>query len=112
MTLYIQLIPVLRGRPEQSGRVFWGIIIYSSVLFSLATVAIIGKIKFAELIYVNNRLDPSGPAAYASAHSEMWPNVMSQVRWGLDPERHTFILLTVAMFGFQVQLSYRGSETF
>jgi len=85
MTLYIQLIPVLRGRPERSGRVFWGIIIYSSALFPLATVAIIGKIKFAELIYVTNRLDASGPTAYASAHSEMWPNVLSQVGSTLLP---------------------------
>jgi len=85
MMLYIQLIPVLRGRPDQSGRVFWGIIIYSSALFPLATVAIIGKIRFAELIYVTNRLDSSSPAMYSITHSEMWPNVMSQVSATLLP---------------------------
>jgi hypothetical protein len=80
MILYIQLIQVLRGRPKRGGRVFWGIVVYSSALFPLATVAIIGKIKFAELIYVTNRLDASGPLAYSTAHSETWSNVMSQTR--------------------------------
>lgn len=80
MILYIQLIQVLRGRPKQSGRVFWGIIVYSSALFPLATLAVIGKITFAELIFVTNRLYTLGPAEYYMAHSEMWPNVMTQVR--------------------------------
>ena len=80
MILYIQLIQVLRGRPKRSGRVFWGIVIYSSALFPLATLAVIGKIIFAELIYVTNRLYAPGPTAYFIAHSGMWPNVMTQVR--------------------------------
>jgi len=93
LTLYIQLIQVLRGRPKHCGCVFWGIIVYSSALFPLATLAVIGKIKFAELIYVTNRLYTSGPTAYYTAYSGMWPNVLTQVR-------------------LQVQPSYRGSETF
>lgn len=80
MILYAQLFQVLRGRPKRSGRVFWAIIVYSSALFPLATLAIIGKIKFAELIYVTNRLYTAGPTAYYIAHSGMWPNVMTQVR--------------------------------
>jgi hypothetical protein len=80
LILYIQLIQVLRGRPKRSGRVFWGIIVYSSALFPLATLAVIGKIQFAELVYVTNRLYTSGPTAYYIAHSGMWPNVLTQVR--------------------------------
>ena len=80
MILYIQLIQVLRRRPKRCGRVFWGIIVYSSALFPFATLAIIGKINFAELMYITNRLDPSGPSAYSIAHSGMWSNVMSQLR--------------------------------
>lgn len=79
MILYLQLIQVLQGRPKQNGRIFWGIIIYSGALFPLATLAIIGKIRIAEVIYINNRLYPSGPKAYYTAHLEMWPNVMTQV---------------------------------
>jgi len=79
LILYFQLIQVLRGRPKRSGRVFWGIIVYSSALFPLATLTIIGKIKNAELLYVTNRLYPPGPTAYYLAHLGMWPNVMSQV---------------------------------
>jgi len=79
MILYIQLIQVLRGRPKRSGCIFWGIVVYSSALFPLATLAVIGKIKFAEVVYVTNRLYTSGPKAYYIAHSEMWPNVMAQV---------------------------------
>ena len=82
LVLYIQLIQVLRGRPKRCGRVFWGIIVYSSALFPLATLAVIGNIQFAELMYVTNRLYPSGPTAYYFAHSGLWPNVMTQVRWG------------------------------
>jgi len=79
MILYIQLIQVLRGRPKSSGCIFWCIVIYSSALFPLATLAVIGKIKFAEVVYVTNRLYTSGPKAYYIAHSEKWPNVMAQV---------------------------------
>ena len=82
MILYIQFIQVLRRRPKRSGRIFWGIVAYSSALFPLATLAIIGKINFAELIFVSNRLYASGPAAYYTAHSGVWPNVMTQARWG------------------------------
>ena len=79
MMLYIQLIQVLRGRPKR-GRVFWGIILYSSAMFLLATLAIIGRIRFAELIYDNNRFYMPGPKAYLLPHLGLWPNVMTQVR--------------------------------
>jgi len=85
MILYIQLIQILQGRPKRTGRIFWGIIIYSSALFPLVTVAIIGKIKFAELIYVTHRLDTSGPVAFYATHSGLWSNVMSQVSMTLLP---------------------------
>jgi len=79
MMLYVQLIQVLRGRPKR-GRVFWGIVIYSSAVFLLASLAIIGKIRFAELMYVTNRLYTSGAKAYYIAHIGLWPNVVSQAR--------------------------------
>jgi len=85
MILYIQLIQVLRGRPKRSGRVFWGIIVYSGALFPLATLAVIGKVKFAEVIYVTNRHYAAGPMAYHAAHSGMWPNVMTQASTTLLP---------------------------
>jgi len=85
MILYLQLIQVLQGRPKQSGRIFWGIIIYSGALLPLATLAIIGKIKTAEVIYINNRLYAYGPNAYYTAHSGMWPNVMTQASTTLLP---------------------------
>ncbi|TFK39178.1 hypothetical protein BDQ12DRAFT_604405 [Crucibulum laeve] len=55
--LLIQLTQVLITRPER-GRAFWNIVSYSTVVFVLATVAIGGKLKFAELAYVENNIDP------------------------------------------------------
>ena len=80
MILYIQLTQVLRGRPKRTGRVFWGLVIYSSALFPVVILAIIGKIKLAELMYVTNRLYTPSLVEYYTAHSGLWPNVMVQAR--------------------------------
>lgn len=79
MILYIQLTQVLRGRPKRCGRIFWGIILYSSAMLLLATLSIIGKITFAELTYITYRLYATGPRGYYFAHLGQWPNVMTQI---------------------------------
>lgn len=75
--LYIQLTQVLLRKPKR-GRVFWGIVMYSSLLAPLATVAFVGKFKLAEVIYVVERSKPH-PKEIAMANAGNWFSVMSTV---------------------------------
>ncbi|KAF8816433.1 hypothetical protein BYT27DRAFT_7127882 [Phlegmacium glaucopus] len=83
MMLYVQLVQVLRGRPKRD-RIFWGIVVYSSVMFLLATMAIIGGIRLAELIYVTHQLSIPDAQPQA-ARLSLWPNVMGQASSTLLP---------------------------
>jgi len=87
--LFLQLLRVLLTRPKR-GKVFWGICVYSGVLFTLASIAAGGKMKFAEYTYVSSRFEndtnPSDtPSQIAREHSSMMINVMSQVCTTLIP---------------------------
>jgi hypothetical protein len=76
--LCIQVAQALLSRPKR-GRVFSGIVIYSSVLFLLSTIAVGGKVKFAKMFYVIHRDYSAGVEAYQRENSGQWVNVMSQI---------------------------------
>ncbi|KXN82297.1 hypothetical protein AN958_02729 [Leucoagaricus sp. SymC.cos] len=91
--LFIQLLRVLLVRPKR-GKVFWGITAYSSILFTLASMAAGGKIKFAEYIYVTSRINvalegPSTdswiPSQVFKDHAGSTMNIMSRVCTLLTP---------------------------
>ncbi|KAF9449798.1 hypothetical protein P691DRAFT_666781 [Macrolepiota fuliginosa MF-IS2] len=86
LMLYIQLLRVLLTRPKR-GKVFWGITIYSGILFTLASIAAGGKIKFAEYVYVGSRLDGSTdlPSKISGDHASMTINVMSRICTTMSP---------------------------
>lgn len=83
--LYIQLLRVLLTRPKR-GKVFWGITIYSGLLFTMASIAAGGKIKYAEYVYIASQFDPivksEGllPSEIFKEHASKMVNVMSRVR--------------------------------
>ncbi|KAF8993315.1 hypothetical protein BDQ17DRAFT_1546125 [Cyathus striatus] len=78
LMLHFQFLQSLMARPKR-GRVFWGLVTYSSILFPLATISIGGIFKFAELTYVDNNTYTDGPTAYYVAHASAAVNVMSQI---------------------------------
>ncbi|EDR11264.1 uncharacterized protein LACBIDRAFT_324894 [Laccaria bicolor S238N-H82] len=84
LMLCIQVTQALLSRPKR-GRVFFGIVIYSSILFLLTTIAVGGKAKFAEMVYVVHRDYPAGVEAYERENSGQWVNVMSQICTTLIP---------------------------
>jgi len=83
--LYIQVTQVLVRRPKR-GRMFWLIVLYSTAIFPLATIAFIGKFKFVENMYVFHS-DAGGVNAkqYFTAHSGEWSNVISQIGTTMVP---------------------------
>ncbi|KAG6889606.1 hypothetical protein C0995_016132 [Termitomyces sp. Mi166 len=76
--LYAQLTQVLLSRPKR-GKMYGAIVGYSTLLFCLATIAMAGSLKFAETIFVDNRLDPAGPKNYWDSHLMNKVHIMSQV---------------------------------
>ena len=61
--LYIQLAQVMLRKPKR-GRTFWGVVVYSSLLFPLATLALAGMFKFEEMLYIDNSNYPGGSRAF------------------------------------------------
>ena len=86
--LCIQVVQALLSRPKR-GRVFSGIVIYSTLLFLLSTIAVGGEVMFAKMIYVVHRDYPAGVEAYERENSGQWVNVMSQI-WYDVPITTTF----------------------
>lgn len=82
--LCIQVTQALLSRPKR-GRVFYGIVIYSSVLFLLSTIAVGGKVKFAKMVYVIHRGYSAGMEAYEREIGGRWVHVMSQICITLIP---------------------------
>lgn len=84
--LYIQVIQVMLRRPKRSGRTFWFIIAYSTILFPLTTIAFGGKFKFTESLYVALSTQVEGFTAkdYWFAHSMDLPNIISE-SWSVPP---------------------------
>ncbi|PPQ81464.1 hypothetical protein CVT26_011541 [Gymnopilus dilepis] len=82
--LYIQVTQVLLRKPKR-GRLFWFVVFYSTALFPLATIAFVGKFRFMEKMYVDYGDFLGGAAAYQTAHSAEWSNVMSQICVTLIP---------------------------
>lgn len=84
LMLYIQLLRVLLTRPKR-GKVFWGITVYSGLLFAFASIAAGGKLKYAEYVYVGSRFDGGSaadswaPSRIFKEHASMTINVMSRV---------------------------------
>ena len=105
--LCIQVTQALLSRPKR-GRVFSGIVIYSSVLFLLSTIAIGGKVKFAEMVYVIHRDYSAGVEAYERENSGQWVNVMSQI-WYDVPFPVTFT--SAHYFCRKALRSFFGSAT-
>lgn len=105
--LCIQVTQALLSRPKR-GRVFSGIVIYSSVLFLLSTIAVGGKIKLAEMVYVIHRDYSAGVEAYERENSGQWVNVMSQI-WYAVPLPTTFT--SAHCFCRKALRSFLGSAT-
>ncbi|XP_006463551.1 hypothetical protein AGABI2DRAFT_194342 [Agaricus bisporus var. bisporus H97] len=89
--VYIQVLRSLITRPKR-GRVFWGITIYSALLFLLATLAVGGKIKYAESVYVTFPMDGTiksmedyVPSRIFQRHASMTINVLGRVCTTLSP---------------------------
>ncbi|KAG6819845.1 hypothetical protein H0H93_008048 [Arthromyces matolae] len=82
--LYTQLTQVLLSRPKR-GNMYWSIVAYSTLLFCLATIAIGGGLKFAEIIFVENRTSPGGPMNYYNDNLTNNIHIMSQVGVTLVP---------------------------
>jgi len=80
--LYIQVTQVLVRRPKR-GRLFWFIVFYSTALFPLATIAFIGKFKFAQGFYVLH--GDWSAKDYLTKNSAQWSNVMSEICVTLIP---------------------------
>ncbi|KAG5652422.1 hypothetical protein H0H81_005070 [Sphagnurus paluster] len=106
LMLSIQLVQVLISRPKW-GNSYYTIIGYFMVLFVLATVAIGGKLKYAELTFVDHRDYPGGPVGYFSSHLNDPVYIMCQVWYVLD----LFALLHPSN-SFAAPLLYPGSATF
>ncbi|KAF9527222.1 hypothetical protein CPB83DRAFT_856582 [Crepidotus variabilis] len=75
--LCVQLVQVLIHRPRRD-RVFYLIVVYTSIIFPLTTAGFFGKLRFAELNYVVNRDFVGGPNAFYTAHSNHWASVLSK----------------------------------
>ncbi|KAF8067458.1 hypothetical protein FPV67DRAFT_1763807 [Lyophyllum atratum] len=84
LMLYTQLTQVLLSRPKR-GRMYWAIVFYSSILFCLATLAVAGMLKYAELTFIDNREYPGGPLAYYSSHLSNHIHTMGQICTTLVP---------------------------
>lgn len=82
--LYIQVTQVLVRRPKR-GRMFWLIVLYSTALFPLTTIAFVGKFKFVENMYVFHSDWLGGTKLYVLQNSGEWQNVMSQIATTLVP---------------------------
>ena len=76
--IMMQLSQILCLRPKR-GRLFWGMVVYSSLVFVLSTAAVGGRFRFAELMYVENRNYASGFAGYLIDHMNRWENVLNHV---------------------------------
>ena len=76
--LYIQITQVMLRRPKRSGRTFWFIIIYASILFPLTTIAFGAKFKYAEALYLALPNFHGAIEDYWREHSGDLTNVMSQ----------------------------------
>lgn len=79
LMLYCQLSESMWLRPKR-GRVFYGIIAFAVTLFILSTVAIGGRFRFAEMIYIENRTYEFGPKVWYLSNSDRWENVMAMSR--------------------------------
>lgn len=60
---------------------YWAIVAYSSLLFILATIAIGGLMKFAELAFADHSSDLGGPISFYNSHLSNRIHVMSQIRY-------------------------------
>ena len=105
--LCIQVVQALLSRPKR-GRVFSGIVIYSSLLFLLSTIAVGGEVMFAKMIYVVHRDYSAGVEAYERENSGQWVNVMSQI-WYDFPITTTFT--SAHCFCRKALRSFLGSAT-
>ncbi|KAG5725222.1 hypothetical protein E4T56_gene10131 [Termitomyces sp. T112] len=76
--LYSQLTQVLFFRPKR-GKMYGAIVIYSTLLFCLATIAMAGALKFAETIFIDHRTDPEGPHNFWNGHLTDKYHILSQV---------------------------------
>ena len=76
--LYIQITQVLLRRPKR-GRIFWFIIVYSTTLFPIATLAFVGKFIFKESMYVNDPGFSGDARAYSIENAGAWSNITSQI---------------------------------
>ncbi|KAF6764742.1 hypothetical protein DFP72DRAFT_799055 [Ephemerocybe angulata] len=74
--LFCQLFQAMALRPKR-GRTFYGLIAYSTPIFILATVAVGGRFRFSEKVYIENRTFPEGPTAWYASNSGQWENVMT-----------------------------------
>jgi hypothetical protein len=79
LMLYCQLCESMWLRPKR-GRVFYGIAAFSAAIFILSTVSIGGRFRFAEMIYIENRMYEDGPKAWYLSNSDRWENVMTMSR--------------------------------
>ncbi|KAG5634045.1 hypothetical protein H0H81_003649 [Sphagnurus paluster] len=84
LMLSMQLMQVLLSRPKR-GKLYWAIVSYFSMLFVLATFAIGGKLKYAELTFVDFRDYPGGPVGFFNSHLNNHVYIMGQVCTTLVP---------------------------
>ncbi|TFK66016.1 hypothetical protein BDN72DRAFT_170236 [Pluteus cervinus] len=61
--IFLQLFSVLLGTPKR-GRIFWGLLIYASLLLPVASLAVGTTLKFTQMALIDNRNYPGGPLAW------------------------------------------------
>ena len=105
--LCIQVVQALLSRPKR-GRVFSGIVIYSSLLFLLSTIAVGGEVMLAKMFYVVHRDYSAGVETYERENGGKWVNVMSQI-WYDVPITMTFT--SAHCFCRKALRSFLGSAT-
>lgn len=80
LMILMQLSQVLSLRPKR-GRLFWAMVAYSVVVFVLSSAAVGGRFRFAEMMYIENRLFEGGFTGYVITNMDRWENVLNHIRY-------------------------------
>ncbi|KZP26917.1 hypothetical protein FIBSPDRAFT_818838 [Athelia psychrophila] len=77
LLLFVQCCHVLlrRDRFRESPR--WGLLAYTTAIFTLATIALGSSLKWNELVFIDQRNYPGGPSTFSSAYWNYWVTMMS-----------------------------------
>ncbi|KAJ7456069.1 hypothetical protein FB451DRAFT_1276952 [Mycena latifolia] len=61
----------------ERGKIPWGLVVYVSIMFALATLGMAGNAAFNQMVFVDNRDFPGGPNAFTGAYYSTWVNMMA-----------------------------------